>query len=72
MYGLCTFCFTDKLENIKWEMSKIKLNVEKIFMVKKWFKSIVFVLLFNPESVAKMSLENFRIHLCTSLIKSFR
>lgn len=35
----------------------------------KWIKSIVFALPFNPDKVAKMSLEQFRVLLCNTVLE---
>ena len=61
--------FSDELDNFKWGMPRNKMERRKNFYgEKKWIKSIVLVLLFNPDVVAKMTFEQFRTYLCNTLL----
>ena len=65
--------FSDEIENAEFAKPSHKVQRSKDYYGdKKWFKTIVFALPFNPDVISKMSLENFRIVLCEAVLKSLQ
>ncbi|NAR53372.1 hypothetical protein GPS47_07100 [Acinetobacter haemolyticus] len=61
--------FPNMEENIKWGMPKNRIERRKDYYSEKgWIKTIVLVLLFDPDCVSKMTPEEFRVSLCNAIL----
>lgn len=62
--------FPDRDENIKWGMRNNRIERRKDYYGNNgWIKTIVFVLLFDPSHISKMTNEEFKLILCNTILK---